>query len=82
MLSGYLSAMMVVTNRERIRKKVSDLVESIALMEQRSRQLGHGMAHGSGHSNSPGGHAQAELHAEQLDEEIHRFQYNLDHCRR
>lgn len=61
-------------NRERIRKKISDLVDSISSMEEKSQRLA------SGGKNM--GTAEAEVFADQIDEEIHKFQYNLDHCRR
>lgn len=61
--------------RERIRCKVNELIESISSIEDKSRFL-----HDYLHQAVP--HADAELYADQIDEEIHRFQYNLDNCRR
>lgn len=61
-------------HRERIRKKIVELETSVASMEEKSCYL-----HKSW-KTIPG--PASELCADQIDEEIHRFQYNLDHCRR
>lgn len=62
-------------HRERIRGKISELIESISTIEQKSRHLQNYV-----HQTVP--HAEAEQYADQIDEEIHRFQYSLDNCRR
>lgn len=61
--------------RERIRCKINELISSISSIEDKSRFL-----HDYLLQSLP--HADAELYADQIDEEIHRFQYNLDNCRR
>lgn len=62
-------------HRERIRSKVSELLDSILQIETKSLYL-----HKYLHKNlSP---SEAESFADQIDEEIHKFMYNLDHCRR
>jgi hypothetical protein len=62
-------------HRQRIRGKISELIDSISTIEQKSRYLYDYL-----HQTVP--HAQAEQYADQIDEEIHRFQYSLDNCRR
>jgi hypothetical protein len=62
-------------HRQRIRSKIIELVDSIVSMERKSRAL-----HGYVRNNMP--HSEAELYADHIDEDIHRFQYLLDNCRR
>lgn len=62
-------------HRQRIRMKVAELVTGISSMEQKSRAL-HGYLN---HGMPP---TEAEVYADQIDEEIHHFQYMLDNCRR
>lgn len=61
--------------RERIRCKINELINSISSIEDKSHYL-HNYVHQSL------AHVDAEMYADQIDEEIHRFQYNLDNCRR
>jgi zinc transporter ZupT len=68
------------THRDKIRKKVSELVKSIDNIEEKSNFLLI-----SGRSGSQGqslSDLNEETYADQIDEEIHKLQYNLDHCRR
>lgn len=62
-------------HRQRIRAKIAELVESISSIERKSHNL-----HGFLNQTLPS--AEAEQYADQIDEEIHRFQYSLDNCRR
>lgn len=62
-------------HRQRIQKKIGELVDSISSMEQKSKYL-----HNYLNNSLP--HGDAEQFADEIDEEIHRFQYSLDNCRR
>jgi len=62
-------------HRQRIQKKIGELVDSISSMEQKSKYL-----HNYLNNSLP--HGDAERFADEIDEEIHRFQYSLDNCRR
>jgi len=62
-------------HRERIRKKAAELVDSICNIENKADYLHK-------YVNKTLKLSEAEVFAEQIDEEIHKFQYNLDHCRR
>lgn len=62
-------------HRQRIQKKIAELIESISSMEQKSKFL-----HNYLNNSLP--HGDAEQFADEIDEEIHRFQYSLDNCRR
>lgn len=62
-------------HRQRIRGKMTELMDIIASIEQKSRFL-HSYLHQSISQ------AEAERYADQVDEEIHRLQYSIDHCRR
>ncbi len=64
-------------HRDRIRQKVADLVHSIESIEEKSNKLLI-----SGSPKSGLSVADEETYADQIDEEIHKLQYNLDHCRR
>ncbi|RYH16011.1 hypothetical protein EON65_30830 [archaeon] len=62
------------TERSRIRDKVSELVHSIHMMQNKAQILFE--LKGQTHS------VQVEILADQIDEEIHKLQYYVDHCRR
>ena len=62
-------------HRQRVQKKIGELIDSISSMEQKSKYL-----HNYLNNSLP--HGDAEQFADEIDEEIHRFQYSLDNCRR
>jgi len=62
-------------HRQRIRSKMTELMQSISSIEQKSRFL-----HSYLHQSIP--QIEAEKYADQVDEEIHKLQYSIDHCRR
>lgn len=62
-------------HRQRLQRKIAELIHSISSMEQKSAYL-----HNYLNNSLP--HGDAERFADEIDEEIHRFQYNLDNCRR
>lgn len=62
-------------HRQRLQRKMAELIYSISSMEQKSAYL-----HNYLNNSLP--HKDAEKFADEIDEEIHRFQYNLDNCRR
>lgn len=61
-------------HRERIRVKIAELIESVCNIERKLKCLHK--------TKSQPNLSEAEISADQIDEEIHRFQYKLDHCRR
>lgn len=62
------------TERKRIREKVTELLHSIQQMQDQAAVL---------FTPTPSlSSAKAEILADQIDEEIHRLHYHLDHCRR
>lgn len=75
-------------HREKIRLKMKELLESIDIIQSKSELL---IAHKTPESTEapiarrPSWQLlnnEEEKHADQIDEQIHRLQYNLDHCRR
>lgn len=72
-----LSAQAVASplHRQRIRSKITELIEGISSIEHKSKYLHN-------YLNQTMSYFEAEQYADQIDEEIHRFQYNLDNCRR
>lgn len=73
-------------HREKIRLKMKELLDSIDIIQAKSEML---IAHKSDSAQSvsrrPSGqwlNIDEEKHADEIDEQIHRLQYNLDHCRR
>ena len=65
-------AMAKPRHREHIREHLEELMRAMSTLEETSYPvLCHAMTT-----------AEAEAAAETIDEEIHRVQYKLDHCRR
>ena len=74
-------------HRERLRQKITDLLDSIDIIQNKSELL---LSHKTIDPENPImrrpswelNNSKEEKHADEIDEQIHRLQYNLDHCRR
>jgi hypothetical protein len=63
--------------KEKISNKIHQLSDSVANVETKALLLHRCLQ--TGYNNAE---TETERIADEIDEEIHRFQYNLDHCRR